>query len=198
MMIYTGLGQATTPSQTQIASMIIAAANQYGVPPALALGIASHESGFNPNAVNVNTNGTSDYGVMQLNDTTVQTLGISNPMDPQQNIDAGVSLLGKYLQQYNGNTTDALWAYASGSGAVSDSNTPNTTAANFISYVQGYDPTTILSSLGGNTTGSSTDSSTQLLDSAGQPAQIDTTGMVDPTTVLILVLAAVVAVSVAG
>lgn len=197
-MIYTGLGQATTPSQTQIASMIIAAANQYGVPPALALGIASHESGFNPNAVNVNTNGTSDYGVMQLNDTTVQTLGISNPMDPQQNIDAGVSLLGKYLQQYNGNTTDALWAYASGSGAVSDSNTPNTTAANFISYVQGYDPTTILSSLGGNTTGSSTDSSTQLLDSAGQPAQIDTTGMVDPTTVLILVLAAVVAVSVAG
>jgi hypothetical protein len=134
-----GIG-ATTPT-TSVASvqqMLINAANQYGVPPALALGIASHESGFNPNATNLNTNGTTDYGVMQLNSTTVQTLGVTDPLDPQQNIDAGVSLLAKYLQQYNGNEAQALQAYASGPGSLSSP--PNSVASQFISFVTGYQP----------------------------------------------------------
>jgi hypothetical protein len=129
-----GLGQTTADIQ----AMIVAAADQYGVPENIALGVASHESGFNPNAINVNTNGTSDYGVMQLNTTTVQTLGVSNPMDPQQNINAGVQLLANLLAQYGGNTYNALWAYASGSGNVGPGKTPNTIAANFIAYVTNY------------------------------------------------------------
>lgn len=133
-----GLGALST-SQSSIAQMVIASADKYGVPPSLALGIANHESGFNPSATNHNTNGTTDWGVMQLNDTTVQTLGVSNPLDPQQNIDAGVSLLGKYLQQYNGDTTKALWAYASGPGAVANGSM-NPTATQFIGYVQNYSP----------------------------------------------------------
>lgn len=131
-------GLGTTASQAQVAQMVVNAANQYGVPPNLALGIASHESGFNPNATNVNTNGTTDWGVMQLNDTTVKTLGVSNPLDPQQNIDAGVGLLASYLQKYNGNTSLALQAYASGPGTVASGSAPNSTASSFISYVQGY------------------------------------------------------------
>lgn len=104
------MGAAATTSPAQIQAMIVAAANQYGVPPSVALGVAAHESGFNPNATNVNTNGTTDYGVMQLNSTTVQTLGVANPMDPQQNIDAGVSLLGQYLTQYGGNVQQVVMA----------------------------------------------------------------------------------------
>jgi soluble lytic murein transglycosylase-like protein len=123
----------------QIQQMIVDAANQYGVPPNIALGIASHESGFNPNAINSNNpNGTKDWGVMQLNDTTVQTMGVQNPLDPQQNIDAGVQLLSNLLNRYNGDVNSALWAYASGPGNVGPDKTPNTIAQNFINYVTGY------------------------------------------------------------
>lgn len=131
-------GFGATYTTQQIQQMIVDAANSYGVPPSIALGIASHESGFNPNATNLNTNGTTDYGVMQLNSTTVQTLGVSDPLDPQQNIDAGVSLLAQYLNQYGGNTNLALQAYASGPGSTSSAPTPSTSS--FISYVTGYSP----------------------------------------------------------
>jgi Transglycosylase SLT domain len=136
---FRGLGAAgsvLSASQISIAQMVANAAAQYGVPANLALGIASHESGFNANATNVNTNGTIDYGVMQLNTTTVQTLGVADPLDPQQNIDAGVGLLAKYLTQYNGNDELALQAYASGPGTVG--NPPTSSTSSFIDYVTGY------------------------------------------------------------
>ncbi len=142
-----GLGTTLSPSQSQIVQMVTQAANTYGVPVNLALGIAAHESNFNPNATNVNANGTIDYGVMQLNTTTVKTLGVSDPMDPQQNINAGVGLLATYLQKYNGNQTDALWAYASGPGAVAGGNM-NSTAQKFSDYVQTYDAAPVLSAAG--------------------------------------------------
>jgi soluble lytic murein transglycosylase-like protein len=123
----------------QIQQMIRDAAAKYGVPPGIALGVAAHESGFNPAAINTaNPNGTKDYGVMQLNDTTVATMGVADPLDPLQNIDAGVKLLGSLLAKYGGNSTNALWAYASGPGNVGPSKTPNTIAENFINWVQGY------------------------------------------------------------
>jgi hypothetical protein len=140
------LGQ--TYSQAQIVQMIVAAAQANNVPVNIALGVAAHESGFNPNATNVNTNGTTDYGVMQLNTTTVQTLGVANPMDPQQNINAGVGLLGKYLAQYDGNTDLALQAYASGAGTVASGAAPNATATQFLSYVEGYNPAPVLTAAG--------------------------------------------------
>ena len=139
-----------------IQAMIVAAAQQFGVPPNIALGVASHESGFNPNAVNHNTNGTTDYGVMQLNTLTVQTMGVSDPMDPQQNINAGVQLLSNLLNQYGGNTYNALWAYASGSGNVGPGKTPNAIAANFIAYVTNYTPTTPIPAAPGSATASAT------------------------------------------
>ena len=62
-----GLG-AATPSLSQIQQMITNSAQQYGVDPSLALSIAQQESSFNPNAVSpTNSNGTVDYGLMQIN-----------------------------------------------------------------------------------------------------------------------------------
>ena len=125
--IYRGLGaQATVnyPAQTgyskaQIAQMVTAAANAQGVPPALALSIVAHESAFDNNATYYNDpanggNGTYDYGVMALNQTTVQTQGLSNPYDPQQNINAGVGLLASLMAKYNGNEDLVLQSYATG------------------------------------------------------------------------------------
>jgi uncharacterized membrane protein (UPF0127 family) len=180
-----GMGQ-TTASPNTIAQMIVNAANTYGVPPAIALGVASHESGFNPNATNVNTNGTTDYGVMQLNSTTVQTLGISNPLDPQTNINAGVQLLGQYLQQYGGNTSLALQAYASGPGTVAAGTPPNATASSFISYVTSYSPPSSLGvDLSGDADSGDGSSSFTLpgFDLSSLTSSIDLT---DPTTIAVL------------
>ena len=123
-------------SVASIQQMIVEAAARYGVPANIALGVAAHESNFDPNAKNYNANGTTDWGVMQLNDSTVQTLGVQNPLDPAQNIDAGVSLLGTYLRQYGGNTAAALQAYASGPGSLNSP--PNSIAQGFINFVTSY------------------------------------------------------------
>jgi soluble lytic murein transglycosylase-like protein len=60
---------------------------KYGVPPSLALAVAQHESGFNSNAVGHNSNGTQDYGLMQINTINPKAFGIDgNPLDPQANV----------------------------------------------------------------------------------------------------------------
>ena len=126
-----------TYSTNQIRQMVIASAVRQGVDPNLALAVATHESSLNPNAVNHNTNGTTDWGVMQLNDTTVQTLGVVNPTDPQQNIDAGVGLLAHYDQVYNGDQSKILWAYAAGPGSVQRGSMPSSVQS-YIGWVDNW------------------------------------------------------------
>ena len=138
-----GLGQSTA----QVQQMVIATANQYGVPPAIALGVAAHESGFNATAQNPNS---SAAGVMQLLSVTQQTMGVTNPLDAQQNITAGVQLLAQYYATY-GNWTTALYAYADGPGAVaSPGYQPSAMAQQFASYVTGYTPASNLDLSDGN------------------------------------------------
>jgi hypothetical protein len=134
-----GLSQVTSPATIQ--QMILTAAAQYGVPANIALGIAAHESGFNPNATNVNSNGTTDYGVMQLNTSVLQTYGLTpaQAFDPQTNINTAMALLGGYISTY-GNVNTALQAYASGPGTVASGAAPNSTASQFINYVMSYQP----------------------------------------------------------
>lgn len=43
------------------------ASNRYSVPIGLLYAIARVESNFNPSAINRNTNGSTDYGIMQIN-----------------------------------------------------------------------------------------------------------------------------------
>lgn len=124
-----GMGQTPTAIQQQI----ITAANEYGVPPALALAVAQQESSFNPNATNTNTSKTgvvtTDYGLFQINSQNLASLGLNSTsvMDPTTNIDAGVAMLANLLTQYNGNTTLALEAYNAGQGAVASGNIPSST-----------------------------------------------------------------------
>lgn len=152
------IGLAQTPAAIQ--QMIVAAANQYGVPANIALGIAAHESGFNPNATHLNSNGTTDYGVMQLNDSVLQTYGLTpaQALDPQTNINTAVSLLGGYISKY-GSVDTALQAYASGAGTVASGAAPNATATQFIGYVTSYTPDPSLD-LGTSATASSSTAGT--------------------------------------
>ena len=88
---------------------------RYGVPYALALAIAEVETHFDPDA----TSPTSDYGLMQINQCNhewLQGLGM-DPLTHAGNIEAGVYIIGGYLDRY-GDTERALMAYNCGpSGA---------------------------------------------------------------------------------
>ena len=99
-----GLGATTTSIQ----SLITSVANQFGVPPSIALAVAQKESGFNQAAVG----SSGEIGVMQLMPATAAGLGV-DPSDLTQNVTGGVSLLASLYQQF-GNWSDALAAYNAG------------------------------------------------------------------------------------
>jgi hypothetical protein len=174
-----GMG-AYTPAQVQ--QIVVQTAQAKGVPPAIALAVASHESQFQATAQNP---GSSAAGVMQLMSVTQQTMGVTNPYDPTQNVDAGVSLLAQYYAKY-GNWAQALQAYSDGPGTVQQGLPPSQQTVGLINYVNTFDASGILSSLGvADTSGTSS-----LADAFGSATdQINATvagiDFTDPSTLVI-------------
>ncbi len=93
------------------------AGNRYGISPQLLYAISKGESSFNPLAINYNTNGTYDYGLMQINSTwepALRKLGISwnNLGDPCTNVMVGAWVLSQCIRDY-GYTWSAVGCYNS-------------------------------------------------------------------------------------
>jgi soluble lytic murein transglycosylase-like protein len=103
-----------TDPAAQYRPTISAAAQRYGIDESLLESVIQQESGFDPNA----TSGAGAQGLMQLMPQTASSLGVTNPYDPAQSIDAGARYLADKLQAYNGDASLALAAYNAGSGAV--------------------------------------------------------------------------------
>ncbi|MBP1961436.1 lytic transglycosylase domain-containing protein [Paenibacillus aceris] len=117
-----GLNKAYTPLQTwsqssstvQFDPYIQEASAKYGVDQSLVKAVIQQESDFNHQAVSP----AGAKGLMQLMDGTGRGLGVTNPFDPQQNVDAGTHFLSNLIQKYNGNEGVALAAYNAGPGRI--------------------------------------------------------------------------------
>lgn len=99
------LGMIVGSGGTALAFCFDEAGAMYGISPQLLWAISKGESDFNPAALNRNTNGTYDFGLMQINSSWAPTLhkkGIpwDALADPCTNVKVGAWLLAQCVRDY--------------------------------------------------------------------------------------------------
>lgn len=109
-----GISAAVPEGREAWLPAIKAAAEQNGVDPLLFEALVEQESQFRPRAVSE----AGAMGLTQLMPGTAKELGISNPLDPLQNLNGGARYLARMLKEFDGNEALALAAYNAGPGAV--------------------------------------------------------------------------------
>jgi soluble lytic murein transglycosylase-like protein len=102
------------PTEQEIKDYIVKAAERVGVDAKLALHIAWMESRFKPDLPHIEHNGTTSWGVFQLNDVLLTTTDEIDPLDYRQNIDVGISLLADYSARYDGDAGRIQCAWTHG------------------------------------------------------------------------------------
>jgi soluble lytic murein transglycosylase-like protein len=98
----------------EVDGLVGMAADREGLSPGLLRAVIRRESGFRPCAVSSK----GAQGLMQLMPATSAWLGVRNPFDPVQNIEAGSRFLKSLLERYGGDLSLALGAYNAGPARV--------------------------------------------------------------------------------
>ncbi|MEN8262352.1 MAG: lytic transglycosylase domain-containing protein [Nitrospirota bacterium] len=87
---------------------------KYNIEPSIIKAVITAESNWNPRALSHK----GAIGLMQLMPSTARDMQITNPYDPEQNIEAGTRYLRFLLNRFDGDMTLALAAYNAGLGKV--------------------------------------------------------------------------------
>jgi soluble lytic murein transglycosylase-like protein len=106
-------GTRPTGQPSDFDDLIQSAAERNGVEPNLIKAVIRTESNFNPTAVSR----AGAKGLMQLMDFNSRAMGVTNPFDPSQSIEAGSKILRGHLDRY-GDVRKALAAYNAGGPTV--------------------------------------------------------------------------------
>jgi soluble lytic murein transglycosylase-like protein len=91
--------------------MIVRASLAHGVDPELVMRLAWRESNLRPDVVGHNSDGSHDYGALQVNDRAVPS---APRMTPEENIEAGVAILEMWLRKCHGDARCAVKSYGTG------------------------------------------------------------------------------------
>jgi soluble lytic murein transglycosylase-like protein len=100
--------------QQRYGPLIAEVAQAYQVDTALLHAVITAESGYNPGAVSKK----GALGLMQLMPDTARRYGVTDALDPLQNIHGGAQYLRDLLQMFNRDLQLALAAYNAGENAV--------------------------------------------------------------------------------
>src|SRR5579872_1752140 len=85
-------------SSVDLQSFADSVAKKYGVDPKLFRKLIHQESGWNPKAVSP----VGAQGLGQLMPATARQLGVTDPFDPMQNLDASARYLSQQIKGYGG------------------------------------------------------------------------------------------------
>jgi hypothetical protein len=112
--VVSSLAAPGDPAARRFATIIDAACRRHGVDQSLVHAIVFVESSYDPEAVSSQ----GALGLMQLMPVTAERYGVRDPLDPAQNIDAGVRFLKELLDLFDGDIELAVAAYNAGANAV--------------------------------------------------------------------------------
>jgi soluble lytic murein transglycosylase-like protein len=102
--------QSSATSLVDLNQVVNTASAAYHLDPDLVNSVIHAESGFNSQAVSRK----GAQGLMQLMPGTAGKLGVTNPLDPEANVQGGTRYLRELLERYNFDLVKALAAYNAG------------------------------------------------------------------------------------